>query len=332
MQKTNLELKIDEALLADIYQANDLFNMPGSPVRPTDIYRDSLLSDQFGADIWLVSELRQPIGAYKIRGAWNFMHNLTEEDKKHGVITASAGNHAQGVALACNYFDTHATVFMPETTPENKVKKVEELGGLAVDVVLSGKTYDDSEEVAREFKKENGALFVHPFNDRKIVAGQGTLGVEILKSLPELDTLVCPVGGGGLIAGIGTVLKANKHDLNLIGVEPSDAPSMQSALAAGEPVTVEIDTFVDGAAVKKVGGIPFKIAKELIDKMVTTDRELLRETVTYLWSRGVRAELAGSLAVAAIRLLSDEVKNKQVGLIISGGNLSSERFEREIRI
>jgi threonine dehydratase len=328
-----LQSAIDPGLRADIIDARQVLAQPGSPVLPADIFYDDVLSERYEANIWCASELHQPIGAYKIRGAYNFIQSLNVEQQTQGIVTSSAGNHGRAIALVANLLGINCHVFMPQATPEQKVQGVMNDGGQTTEITLVGSTYDECEAAAQEYCSATGAVFAHPFNNRKVIAGQGTLGQEIAEELPELDMLFCPVGGSGLIAGVATAIKYHNPDTEIIGVEPEGAASMQAALHYGAPTRLEnIDTFVDGASVRQVGEIPFAIAKPLLTSVVSVSNLELRYDATDLRERGFAVELAGALSLSGLRQSADLLMGKNALYIQSGGNLSQERYEAEVRL
>src|SRR3989338_4641123 len=223
-------------------------------VKETPLIFNRGLSERYGAKIYLKREDLQVVRSYKLRGAYNRMRLLTPAEKRRGIVCASAGNHAQGVAFSCAALKVHGVIFMPRVTPRQKIDRVRSLGGKWVKIELLGDTYDEAYVAARKISDTKGMTFVHPFNDPLVIAGQGTVGAEILEQAKEpIDYVVVPIGGGGLCSGVGSYFKAKSPRTKVIGVEPLGAPAMQKALKAGKPVTLEkLDTFVDGAAVKTV--------------------------------------------------------------------------------
>ncbi len=289
------------------------------------IYSDDL-SEELGAKIYIKPENLQRTGAFKIRGAFNKIINLTSEERMRGIVTASAGNHAQGVALATKYAAETieherrpvATIVMPETTPLIKVEATEKLGAT---VVLHGDTYDDAYKEARRLEAETGATFVHPFDDREVIIGQGTIALEILDELPETDIILIPVGGGGLVAGIAEAAKCIKPNIQIIGVEPKGAPCMAEALDAGEVVTLDhIETIADGVAVKRAGDLTFELVRDHVDKIVTVKDTELMEALLFLIERHkLICENAGALSIAGLNKIP--IKGKNVVSLVSGGNI-----------
>ena len=288
------------------------------------------LSAQFDAQIYLKREDLQMVRSYKIRGAYNKISSLDDSQRNKRIVCASAGNHAQGVAYSCNLLNIQGTIFMPATTPKQKVKQVELFGKDKIEIVLVGDTFDDSYAKAQEYSKEHGGVFVHPFDDEKVIAGQGTIGLEILDQVKaKIDYLVLPVGGGGLAAGVSSVFEALSPDTKIIGVEPHGAPSMKTSLEKGENVTLEhIDKFVDGAAVKRVGDLNFGICKNTLDDMLLVPEGKVCSTILKLYNEeAMVVEPAGALSIAALDLLKDEIKGKTVVCVVSGSNNDITRTE-----
>jgi threonine dehydratase len=288
------------------------------------------LSEQFDANIYLKREDLQMVRSYKIRGAYNKISSLDNEQRQRRIVCASAGNHAQGVAYSCNLLNIRGTIFMPATTPKQKVKQVELFGKDKIEIVLVGDTFDDSYAQAQLYCKEHNGIFVHPFDDEKVIAGQGTIGLEILDQVKvKIDYLILPVGGGGLAAGVSSVFKNLSPDTEIIGVEPQGAPSMKTSLEQGENVTLEhIDKFVDGAAVKRVGDLNFSICQKTLDNMLLVPEGKVCSTILKLYNEeAMVVEPAGALSIAALDLLKEEIKGKTVVCIVSGSNNDITRTE-----
>ena len=287
-----------------------------------------ILSQRLGLSLWLKREDMQPVFSYKIRGAYNLMASLDDAARARGVVAASAGNHAQGVALAAQRLKLKATIVMPKTTPEIKVAAVRRLGA---DVVLAGNNYDDASERAHELERESSLAYIPPFDHPLVIAGQGTVGLEIIRQHPEpIDAIFVPVGGGGLIAGIGVLVKELGLATKIIGVEPDEAPSMSAALAQGERVSLDsVGIFADGAAVKQVGEEPFRIAKEVVDDMMTVSIDEICAAVKDLFedTRTI-AEPAGALALAGVKQYQakHDLTGKNVVAIFSGANVNFDRL------
>ncbi|MEQ9310115.1 MAG: threonine ammonia-lyase IlvA [Balneolaceae bacterium] len=289
----------------------------------TPLIKNIQLSDKYEADIWLKREDLQVVRSYKIRGAYNKIDNTPIEELRNGVVCASAGNHAQGVALACFKKQIHGTIFMPVTTPAQKVKQVKMFGKEFVNVVLEGDTFDDSFAKAKTYCDEKNAAFIPPFNDPKIIAGQGTVGKEILDDAnTEIDYLILPVGGGGLSAGVGSYFHEISPNTKLIGVEPEGAPAMKESIEKGELVTLDkIDKFVDGAAVQRVGDLTFAICREVLDRVITVPEGMICGTILQMYNeQAIVVEPAGAMSITALDLVRDEIKGKTVVCIVSGSN------------
>ncbi len=288
------------------------------------------LSEEFGAGIYLKREDLQVVRSYKIRGAFNKISGLPASETAKGIVCASAGNHAQGVAYACNKLNIHGKIFMPATTPKQKIKQVEMFGKDKVEVILTGDTYDAAELSAREECIRDGKVFIHPFDDKQIIEGQATVGLEILQDTDKpVDFLFLPVGGGGLAAGVGAYFKQVSPNTQIIGVEPEGAPSMQKSIEKGQVVELdEIDKFVDGAAVKRVGDITFEICRRVIDKMVTVAEGRVCTKILDLYNRdAIVMEPAGALSIAALDQFRTEIKGKTVVCLVSGSNNDITRME-----
>jgi len=285
------------------------------------------LSKRLENTVLLKREDLQQVFSFKLRGAYNRIINLSEEERQRGVIAASAGNHAQGVALAAQRLKMNATIVMPKTTPEIKIQSVKALGAKAV---LYGNAYDDAYRHAQELVENEGLTFIHPYDDPLVIAGQGTIGKELLEQRQSIDAIFVPVGGGGLIAGIASYVKALRPDIRIIGVEPEDAPSMYSALQARERVTLDqVGIFADGVAVRQVGEEPFRIASQYVDDMilVTTDEICAAIKDIFDDSRSI-TEPAGALAVAGLKKYVAEKKIQDQTLIAidSGANMNFDRL------
>lgn len=287
------------------------------------------LSDRYQADIYLKREDLQLVRSYKIRGAYNMMSTLDPGRRSQGVVCASAGNHAQGFAYSCHAMRMHGVVFMPIVTPNQKVKQVEMFGGPWVDIRLVGDTFDDCAAEAKKFTQAGDWIFIPPFDDPKIIEGQGTVGVEILRELPEVDMLFIPVGGGGLAAGVGTYIRSQRPEVRLIGVEPAGAPSMTRAFEAGHPVTLsELDSFVDGAAVKRVGELTYAICRNVLDGMHRVKEGKVCSTILQLYTENaIVVEPAGALSIAALDDYAEEIVGKTVVCIVSGSNNDIDRLQ-----
>lgn len=286
------------------------------------------LSSRVNNRLWMKREDLQPVFSFKLRGAYNKIAGLSNEDIRNGVICSSAGNHAQGVALAAQKRGVHAIVVMPVTTPAIKVNAVRALGG---EVILHGDAYDDAYEYARRLADAEKIVFIHPFDDPAVIAGQGTIGAEILKQADgDIDVIFVPVGGGGLIAGIATCIKLQKPEIRIVGVEPEDSAAMRDALAAGKPVTLEhVGLFADGVAVRKVGDETFRLCKEYVDEIITVNTDQICAAIRDIFedTRSI-VEPAGGLAIAgAKKYIAETGVTEQTLVTISGGaNVNFDRL------
>ena len=291
--------------------------------RLTPLEKNKRLSVLTGASVFLKREDLQLVRSFKIRGAYNKIASLTAKEKNTGIVCASAGNHAQGFAFSCQELEIKGEVFMPATTPQQKISQVRMFGGDFVDIVLIGDTYDACQKVALESAKNSGKIFIHPFDDPLVIEGQATLALEMLEQYSEvLDVLLVPIGGGGLVSGVITVFKERSPQTKIIGVEPEGAPSMQKSLASGKRIALkEMDGFVDGAAVRQVGKLPFEICKSHLDELLSVPEGKICQTILDLYNKeGIVAEPAGAIAIAALDIISDQLKNKKVGVLVCGGN------------
>jgi threonine dehydratase len=298
-------------------------------VRHTPLEYNDRLSEKYECEIYLKREDLQIVRSYKLRGAYNMISRLNAEQLSRGVVCASAGNHAQGVAFSCKKLGTKGVIFMPEITPKQKVKQTEMFGNGNVELVLTGDTFDDCLREALIYTQAHGMTFIPPFDNEQVIEGQGTVGVEILNDLKDVEVVIMPVGGGGLAAGTGTFLKQSNPEILLIGVEPDGAPSMVTALKKGEPVTLgQIDRFVDGAAVKRVGEKTFSICKDVLDEMLTVPEGKVCTTILKLYNEdAIVVEPAGALSVTALDACREQIKGKKVVCIISGGNNDIDRMQ-----
>ncbi|EKE0509839.1 threonine ammonia-lyase [Listeria monocytogenes] len=304
-----------------------------SVVKHTPLEYDFYLSEKYHCNVYLKREDLQRVRSFKLRGAFYAISRLSAEQLAKGVVCASAGNHAQGVAYTCKRMTVPATIFMPTTTPQQKVSQVKFFGGSNVEVVLVGDTFDASATAAKEFAAAHGQTFIPPFDDPDIIAGQGSLAVEMVKDLnkahEQADYVFAVIGGGGLISGVATYLKAKSPITKIIGVEPDGAPSMTAALKQNQVVTLDkIDKFVDGAAVKEVGSLTFQHAKVLVDEVTTISEGAVCSTILDMYTKqAIVAEPAGALSVAALETYREEIKDKTVVCIVSGGNNDINRMQ-----
>ena len=298
-------------------------------VKRTPLMLNHNLSRKYQCNIFLKREDLQIVRSYKLRGAYNMMSTLPQEQLQKGVVCASAGNHAQGFAYSCKKLNVKGVVFMPVITPNQKVSQTKMFGEDFTEVKLVGDTFDECAVVAKKFTEENGMTFIPPFDDYRIIEGQGTVGVEILEDQSDIDYLFIPVGGGGLSAGVGSYFKTYSPKTKIIGLEPEGAPAMFEALKAGKPVTLEsIDGFVDGAAVKRVGDITFSICKEVLDDMHLVPEGKVCSTILQLYNEdAIVAEPAGALSIAALDDYAAAIKGKNVVCIVSGSNNDIDRMQ-----
>lgn len=303
-------------------------------VRKTPLFYTSTFSKQCGCNLYLKCENKQKTGAFKLRGAYNKVASLTEEEKSKGVIASSAGNHAQGVAYAATAFGVKSTIVMPVTAPQAKVQATK---GYGADVIQAGQVYDECYAKAVEVQKETGATFLHPFNDLDVMAGQGTIGLEILEELQDVDVIVVPIGGGGLIAGIATAAKSIKPSVRVIGVQPEIVASTKASLEKGEVVTLPgAKSLADGISVSTPGDICFEYIKKYVDEVVTVSEDDIAYGMFSLMERNkLIAEGAGASPIAALLAGKVEgIKGKNVVALVSGGNVDiatvSKIIEREL--
>lgn len=317
-------------------------------VNKTPLQYSKRLSQKYHAQIFIKREDMQEVRSYKVRGAYNKMASLTPEEKKRGVVCASAGNHAQGVAYSCALLKVRGVIFMPTTTPNQKIARVKQFGENYVTIKLVGNTYDEASAESKRYCKENNMVFVHPFDDPLTIAGQGTVGKELLEQLsprhsreggrrfeesstlgvnPEL-AIIAPIGGGGFISGVTSYIKQVRPQVKIFGVEPLGAPAMYESLRQKKIVTLEtIDTFIDGCAVQTVGKLGFAICQKNLENVVLVPEGKDCTTMIELYqNEGIIAEPAGALSIAALDDLKDEIKGKTVVCILSGGNNDILRY------
>lgn len=302
-------------------------------VRETPLIFNKGLSDKYGAKVYLKREDLQVVRSYKLRGAYNRMRLLSAVEKKRGVVCASAGNHAQGVAFSCHALKTRGIIFMPKNTPRQKIDRVRALGGSYVAIELSGDTFDEAFAAAKAMTEKKRMTMVHPFNDPYVIAGQGTVGAEILEQAKEhIDYIIVPIGGGGLCSGVGSYIKAKSPKTKIIGAEPAGAPSMCRAMKEGKPVTLDkIDTFIDGAAVKTAGDLTLRLCSKVLEKLILIPEGRVCHRMISLYQRdGIVTEPAGALSIAALEDLGKAIKGKTVVCIVSGGNNDISRYPEVI--
>jgi threonine dehydratase len=287
------------------------------------------LSEKYNAEVYLKREDLQVVRSYKLRGAYNLIQSLTQEQRNRGVVCASAGNHAQGVAFSCKLLNIRGVIYMPAITPKQKINQVKMFGGENIEIILIGDTFDECQAHALEYTNDNEMIFIPPFDHIKVIEGQGTVGKEILDDLSSIDYLFIPVGGGGLIAGVGQYFKTYSPQTKIIAVEPLGAPSMKEALKAGKPVVLDqIQRFVDGAAVKKVGELTFELSKDLITDVLLVPEGKVSSTILQLYNEdAIVAEPAGALSIASLEQYAEKIKGKKVVCILSGGNNDIDRMQ-----
>jgi threonine dehydratase len=298
-------------------------------VKKTPLTYNHNLSRKYGCDVYLKREDLQIVRSYKLRGAYNMMSLLPSNQLAKGVVCASAGNHAQGFAYSCKKLNVQGVVFMPIITPNQKVSQTKMFGEGFVEVKLVGDTFDDCAVAAKKYTEEHGLTFIPPFDNVRIIEGQSTVGIEILEEQQNIDFLFLPVGGGGLSAGVGAYFKTFAPQTKIIGVEPEGAPSMLTAIKAGQPVKLDnIDSFVDGAAVKRVGDATFEICKQVIDDMHLVPEGKICSTILKLYNEeAIVVEPAGAISVAALDDYADQIKGKKIVCIVSGSNNDIERMQ-----
>lgn len=314
----NLNLNIDAAA-----------NAIKSVVLKTPLQHHRKLSEKFKAEIYIKREDLQVVRSYKIRGAYNLMQSLSDTQRSRGVVCASAGNHAQGVAFSCKHLGIKGVIYMPAITPKQKINQVRMFGGDHIEIMLIGDTFDECQSHAIDYTRNNNMIFIPPFDHIKVIEGQGTVGKEIFEELGDIDFIFVPIGGGGLCAGVGQYFKAHSPKTKIIGVEPHGAPSMTAALKAGQPVVLDkIQRFVDGASVKRVGDITFELSKEIISDMLLVPEGKVSTTILQLYNEdAIVAEPAGALSIASLEQYAEQIQGKKVVCILSGGNNDIDRMQ-----
>ncbi len=315
--KTNL-------LFKKIQQAQK--NLSGF-VKKTPLIFSERLSEKYQANVYLKREDLQKVRSFKIRGALNKMLSL-EKDKIKGVVTASAGNHAQGVAYSCRLMKIKGVIFMPIVTPSQKIDRVKYFGNGYVEVMIDGKDYDEASKLAKQYTKKNQLVYIPAFDDEEVIAGQGTIGVEIYEDLKKIDMVLGSVGGGGLMSGISVYLKTINPKINTIGVESTGTASMVTSLKNGKITELsQLDSFCDGVAVKKVSSLTFSVFQNYVDQVDMVDEGQVATTmIDFFQNEGIITEPAGALPVAGLEKLKNQIKGKTVVCIISGGNMDLLRY------
>jgi threonine dehydratase len=318
--------KVTSSLLLDINKAAQVLK---GIVLKTPLQFHRKLSEKFKADIYLKREDLQVVRSYKLRGAFNLIQSLSEEQRGKGVVCASAGNHAQGVAFACRHLNIKGVIYMPAITPKQKINQVKMFGGENIEIVLTGDTFDECQTHALAFTQSNNMIFIPPFDHIKVIEGQGTVAKEIFEEVSDIDYIFVPIGGGGLCAGVGEYVKTFSPKTKIVGVEPAGAPSMKEALKAGKPVKLEkIQRFVDGASVQRVGDLTFSVCKDVLTDMLLVPEGKVSSTILQLYNEdAIVAEPAGALSIAALDQYADQIKGKKVVCILSGGNNDIDRMQ-----
>lgn len=316
-----------KVLVEDILIANQLLK---DVVAHTPLQKNERLSEKYGCTIYIKREDLQHVRSFKLRGAYYKIKRIETEAKEKGIVCASAGNHAQGVAYACAHLRISGKIFMPQTTPKQKVNQVRMFGKEFVEIILVGDTFDDSFTHAMNCAEVDNRVFIHPFDDKDIIAGQGTVAVEIMNDVEEpIDFVFSSIGGGGLMSGISTYIKNLSPQTKMIGVEPEGAQSMKTSIKNGEVTTLDtIDKFVDGAAVKCVGQLTYEICNKYVDSIVSVPEGKVCTSLLELYNEhAIIAEPAGALPIAALDMYKEQIKGKTVICVISGGNNDIGRMQ-----
>ena len=302
-------------------------------LEPTPFQKNANLSDIYDAEVYLKREDLQMVRSYKIRGAYNKIRTIDPALVKNGIVCASAGNHAQGVAFSCSKLHIMGSIFMPVTTPRQKIEQVRMFGKEYIEIILTGDTFDAANSAAIEYATANNKTFIPPFDDPKVMEGQGTIGREIINQCKEpLDYIFVPIGGGGLASGLGAYVSRISPSTKIIGVEPGGAPCMKAAIENGGPVKLEhIDKFVDGAAVQLAGAHTYEVCRQVLDDIIIVPEGAVCTTIIHMYNKSaIVVEPAGALAVAALKFYKDKIKGKRVACVVSGSNNDIIRME-EIR-
>ena len=306
--------------IKDIQKAKDIVR---DVALITPLQRNERLSEQYDANVYFKREDLQPIRSFKLRGAYHKIYKLSDAERKLGIVCASAGNHAQGVALACNKLGIKGTIFMPVPTPKQKLNQVRMFGGENIETRLVGDTFDDAYAAAQLFKDQSNSIFIHPFEDKDVVIGQATLALELIEQAQDpIDYILVPIGGGGLISGVLHVFKTLSPNTKVIGIEPEGAPAMQQSLENGKNTELNrIDPFVDGAAVRKVGDDAYDLCDKYLDKLVLVSEGKICQSILKLYNReAIVVEPAGAMSTASLKMIGEEIKGKNVVCLICGGN------------
>jgi threonine dehydratase len=308
----------------DVFEA--AYGRVAPHIHHTPLLSSRMLSERTGFDVRLKAEMFQRTGSYKIRGPLNKFTLLSDEEKRRGVVCSSAGNHAQGVALAARIHGIHAVVVMAENATPSKIEATR---GYGAEVVLHGTIWDEANEKAKELVRDRGLTYIHPFDDLQLIAGQGTLGLEIIRDWPEVDVIVVPIGGGGLISGVSMAVKGIKPSVKVIGVESSGAPGMHDSVRAGEVVTLDrVDCIIDGLRVKRVGQTTFEVVRRFVDEIVTLPDERMFEAMLWIMAHA-KLVVEGAAAAPVAALLSNLVsapRGARVACVLSGGNVNLDQL------
>ncbi|MEC8239375.1 MAG: threonine ammonia-lyase IlvA [Bacteroidota bacterium] len=306
--------------IKDIQKAKDIVR---DVALITPLQRNERLSEQYDANVYFKREDLQSIRSFKLRGAYHKIYKLSDAERKLGIVCASAGNHAQGVALACNKLGIQGTIFMPVPTPKQKLNQVRMFGGENIETRLVGDTFDDAYAAAQSFKDQSKSIFIHPFEDKDVVIGQATLALELLEQAQDpIDYILVPIGGGGLISGVLHVFKTLSPNTKVIGIEPEGAPAMQQSLERGKNTELNsIDPFVDGAAVRKVGDDAYDLCDNYLDNLVLVSEGKICQSILKLYNReAIVVEPAGAMSTASLKMIGEEINGKNVVCLICGGN------------
>lgn len=303
-----------------------------SVIKSTPLEFNERLSKQYNANIYFKREDLQIVRSFKIRGAYNLISSLDTEQRYKGVVCASAGNHAQGVALSCALLKVKGVIFMPSVTPKQKIAKVRKFGGEYIEIKSEGNTFDEASKLAQEYCQKEGMIFVHAFNDAITIAGQGTIGKEILEQKPDTDYVICAIGGGGLIGGIGSYVTQVNPNIKVIGCEPTGAASMNAAFEAKKVVKLEkMDSFCEAVAIQSVGSLSFQVAKKVVNKIcVIPEGHVCTDMIDLYQIEGIIVEPAGALPVSCLEYIKSEIQGKTVVCVICGGNNDISRYPEVI--
>jgi len=320
----------DHKILIPISKIEDAAKRLSKVVLESPLQRNAGLSEKYNCNIFLKREDLQTVRSFKIRGAYNKMLCLSESELSKGVICASAGNHAQGVAFACSQLKVKGTIVMPNPTPDQKIKKVKQFGGEWIEIIMNGDNFDEAQEQAFAEAKKSNKVFIHPFDDEEVAAGQGTIGLEIIAQMDgDLDYLLVAVGGGGLIAGVSSYFNKLSPNTKIIAVEAAGASKLSASLKAGKNVRLQgVDNFADGISVKEMGARNFFICQQTVDQSVTVPEGKIATSILDLYNEeAIVVEPAGAVSVAALGLLRKEIEGKNVGIIVCGGNNDINRTQ-----